>query len=166
MDGPTDRVAEIMAEWRRERPDVDLAPQAIFGRLHRLANHLTDELVVVYRDFGLSEGEFDVLATMRRAGAPFERTPSELAASTMVTTGAMTKRLDRLERRGLLTRRQSEVDGRGRVIALTPEGRDLIDRAFTAHLANERRLLDEALSPTEAAALERALVAWLSHYES
>ena len=166
MNGPTDRVAEIMAEWRRERPDVDLAPQAIFGRLHRLANHLTDELVVVYRDFGLSEGEFDVLATMRRAGAPFERTPSELAASTMVTTGAMTKRLDRLERRGLLTRRQSEIDGRGRVIALTLEGRDLIDRAFTAHLANERRLLDEALSPPEAAALERALVAWLSHYES
>lgn len=166
MDAPSDRVAQIMAEWARERPDIDLAPQAVFGRLHRLANHLTDDLVVVYRDFGLSEGEFDVLATLRRAGAPFERTPSELAASTMVTTGAMTKRVDRLERRGLLTRRQSEVDGRGRVIALTSEGRDLIDRAFTAHLANERRLLDEALSPTEAAALERALVAWLAHYES
>lgn len=166
MDAPTDRVAQIMAEWARERPDLDLTPQAVFGRLHRLANHLTDDLVVVYREFGLSEGEFDVLATLRRTGAPFERTPSELAASTMVTTGAMTKRVDRLERRGLLTRRQSEVDGRGRVIALTPEGRDLIDRAFTAHLANERRLLDEALSPTEAASLERALIAWLSHYES
>ena len=166
MDAPTDRVAEIMAEWARERPDIDLAPQAVFGRLHRLANHLTDDLVVVYREFGLSEGEFDVLATLRRTGTPFERTPSELAASTMVTTGAMTKRVDRLERRSLLTRRQSEVDGRGRVIALTPAGRDLIDLAFTAHLANERRLLDEALSPTEAAALERALVAWLAHYES
>lgn len=166
MDAPTDRVARIMAEWARERPDLDLTPQAVFGRLHRLANHLTDDLVVVYREFGLSEGEFDVLATLRRTGAPFERTPSELAASTMVTTGAMTKRVDRLERRGLLTRRQSEVDGRGRVIALTTEGRNLIDRAFTAHLANERRLLDEALSPTEAAALERALVAWLAHYES
>lgn len=166
MHAPTDRVAQIMAEWARERPDLDLAPQAVFGRLHRLANHLTDDLVVVYREFGLSEGEFDVLATLRRAGAPFERTPSELAASTMVTTGAMSKRVDRLERRGLLTRRQSEVDGRGRVIALTAEGRDLIDRAFTAHLANERRLLDEALSPTEAAALERALTAWLAHYES
>ena len=166
MDAPTDRVAQIMTEWARERPDVDLAPQAIFGRLHRLANHLTDDLVAIYRDFDLSEGEFDVLATLRRAGAPFERTPSELAASTMVTTGAMTKRLDRLERRGLLTRRQSEIDGRGRVIALTAGGRDLIDRAFTAHLANERRLLDEALSPADAAALERALVAWLAHYES
>ncbi|MDQ2699401.1 MAG: MarR family transcriptional regulator [Actinomycetota bacterium] len=166
MDAPTDRVARIMAEWARERPDVDLAPQAVFGRLHRLANHLTDDLVVVYREFGLSEGEFDVLATLRRTGAPFERTPSELAASTMVTTGAMTKRVDRLERRGLLSRRQSEVDGRGRVIALTQEGCDLIDRAFTAHLANERRLLDEALSPTEAAALECVLVAWLAQYES
>jgi DNA-binding MarR family transcriptional regulator len=166
MDAPTDRVAQIMTEWARERPDVDIAPLAVFGRLHRLANHLTDDLVSVYRRFDLSEGDFDVLATLRRGGAPFERTPSELAASTMVTTGAMTKRLDRLGRRDLLTRRQSDVDGRGRVIALTPAGRKLIDRAFTAHLANERRLLDEALSLADAAALERALTIWLAHYES
>jgi DNA-binding MarR family transcriptional regulator len=155
-----------MVEWARERPDLDNAPQAVIGRLHRLANHLTDELVAVYGRFDLSEGEFDVLATLRRAGSPFERTPSELAASTMVTTGAMTKRLDRLERRRLVSRRQSDVDGRGRVIALTPRGRELIDEAFTAHLANERRLLDEALSQTDAAAFERVLTIWLAHYES
>lgn len=168
MDAPNDRVAQIIAEWVRERPDLDLAlaPQGVIGRLHRLAIHLTEDLVVVYRTFGLSEGEFDVLATLRRAGSPFERTPSELAASTMVTTGAMTKRIDRLQDRGLVTRRQSEVDGRGRVIALTPAGLDLIDRAFAAHLANERRLLDEALSPADAATLERVLTTWLAHYES
>lgn len=167
MDAPNDRVARIMAEWARERPDLDLdlAPQGVIGRLHRLAIHLTEDLVAVYRTFGLSEGEFDVLATLRRAGAPFERTPSELAASTMVTTGAMTKRIDRLEDRGLVTRRQSDVDGRGRVIALTAKGRELIDEAFTAHLANERRLLDEALTPSDVAALERVLTTWLAHYE-
>lgn len=166
MDVPTDRVAQIMIEWRRERPDLDVAPQGVIGRLHRLANHLTEDLVTVYRSFDLAEGEFDVLATLRRAGSPFERTPSELAASTMVTTGAMTKRLDRLQARGLVTRRQSDADGRGRVIALTPGGRTLIDRAFTAHLANERRLIDEALSPTDVAALERVLTVWLARYES
>ena len=165
MSQPNDRVAQIMAEWARERPDLDVAPQGVIGRLHRLANHLTDDLVVVYREFGLAEGEFDVLATLRRAGAPYERTAGELAASTMVTTGAMTKRIDRLEARGLLTRRQSDTDGRGRVIALTAAGRDLIDRAFTAHLANERRLIDEALSPADADALSGILARWLATYE-
>jgi DNA-binding MarR family transcriptional regulator len=84
----------------------------------------------------------------------------------MVTTGAMTKRLDRLEARGLVSRRQSAADGRGRVIALTDAGRELIDRAFTAHVANERRLLDDALSPTDAATLERLLATWLARYET
>ncbi|WP_173924476.1 MarR family winged helix-turn-helix transcriptional regulator [Agromyces sp. Marseille-P2726] len=166
MDAPTDRVAQIMAEWARERPDLDLAPQGVIGRLHRLANHLTEDLVAVYRTFDLSEGDFDVLATLRRGGDPFERTPSDLADSTMVTTGAMTKRIDRLETRGLVSRRQSDVDGRGRVIALTTKGRALIDDAVTAHLANERRLIDEAISPMDAATLERVLTSWLAHYES
>ena len=166
MDASNDRVAQIMAEWARERPDLDIAPQAVIGRLHRLANHLTDDLVAVYRTFDLSEGEFDVLATLRRGGDPFERTPSDLAASTMVTTGAMTKRIDRLEARGLVSRRQSDLDGRGRVIALTAQGRRLIDDAVTAHLANERRLIDEAIPPADAAALERVLANWLAHYES
>ncbi len=166
MDASNDRVAQIMAEWARERPDLDIAPQAVIGRLHRLANHLTDDLVAVYRTFDLSEGEFDVLATLRRGGDPFERTPSDLAASTMVTTGAMTKRIDRLEARGLVSRRQSDLDGRGRVIALTAQGRRLIDEAVTAHLANERRLIDEAISPADAATLERVLANWLAHYES
>jgi DNA-binding MarR family transcriptional regulator len=166
MDIPNDRVAQIMAEWARERPDLDISPQAVIGRLHRLANHLTDDLVAVYRTFDLSEGEFDVLATLRRSGAPYERTPSDLAASTMVTTGAMTKRIDRLEARGFVSRRQSDMDGRGRVIALTTTGRDLIDDAVAAHLANERRLIDEAISAADAAELERVLTAWLAHYES
>jgi len=156
-----DRVAQIQREWARERPDLDVAPQGVIGRLHRLASHLTTELTIVYREFGLSEGEFDVLATLRRAGAPFERAPGELAVHTMVTTGAMTKRLDRLERAGLVERRTSDLDGRGRVVALTASGVDLIDRAFTAHMANERRLLDE-LSADDATALEAILTRWIA----
>ncbi len=160
-----DHVARIQRAWERERPDLDVRPQGVIGRLHRLAGRLTEQLTVVYRRHGLGEGEFDVLASLRRAGAPFERAPGELAEHTMVTTGAMTKRLDRLERDGLVARRPSAVDGRGRVVALTPAGRRLIDRAFTDHMANERRLLDR-LTPQEADELERLLAKWLAGFET
>lgn len=162
---PPDHVARIQREWARERPDLDTSPQGVIGRLHRLAAHLTEELVAVYERHGLGEGDFDVLATLRRAGEPFERTPGELAAWTMVTSGAMTKRVDRLERAGLVARRRSERDGRGRVIALTDAGRDLIDRAFADHLHNEARLVAH-LDPDERRELERLLVRWLSAFES
>ncbi|MET4926040.1 MarR family transcriptional regulator [Streptomyces sp. PSRA5] len=160
-----DRVARIQREWARERPDVDVRPQGVIGRLHRLGAYLTEELCVVYRNHGLGEGDFDVLAALRRAGAPFERAPGELAEHTMVTTGAMTKRVDRLERAGLVSRRASESDGRGRVVALTPEGRALIDSAFSEHMANERRLLD-ALTEEEAERLESLLTKWLAVTEA
>ncbi|MER5419112.1 MarR family winged helix-turn-helix transcriptional regulator [Streptosporangium roseum] len=165
MTEPLDHVARIQKEWARERPDLDVSPQGVIGRLHRLAGHLTEQLCVVYRRYGIGEGEFDVLAALRRAGAPFERAPGELAAFTMVTTGAMTKRVDRLERDGLVTRRPSENDGRGRVVALTPAGKELIDRAFTEHMRNERRLVEE-LPPGEAAQLESLLATWLSRFEA
>ncbi|MFJ6573853.1 MarR family winged helix-turn-helix transcriptional regulator [Streptomyces sp. NPDC091292] len=164
-DVPRDHVARIQAEWARERPDVDVRPQGVIGRLHRLAGLLTGQLVAVYERYGLSEGEFDVLAALRRAGDPFERAPGELAAFTMVTTGAMTKRVDRLEREGLVTRRRSAADGRGRVVALTPAGRELIDQAFTEHMRNERRLLDD-LSADDAAHLEQLLTTWLARLEA
>jgi DNA-binding MarR family transcriptional regulator len=159
-----DHVARIQAEWARERPDLDVSPQGVIGRLHRLAGHLTEQLCVVYRRYGLGEGEFDVLAALRRAGAPFERAPGELAQFTMVTTGAMTKRVDRLERDGLVTRRRSVEDGRGRVVALTNAGRELIDRAFTEHMANERRLLAD-LTDDESTQLEKLLTTWLARVE-
>ncbi|UCR88038.1 MarR family winged helix-turn-helix transcriptional regulator [Mycetocola spongiae] len=164
MTLPRDHVTRIREEWARERPDLDTSPVGVIGRLHRLAGHLTERLETVYRRFGLSEGEFDVLAALRRAGAPFERAPGELASFTMVTTGAATKRVDRLEKNGLVTRRVSEADGRGRVVALTPAGRDLIDRAFAEHMRNERALLD-ALDPADARALELLLAGWLAEFE-
>jgi DNA-binding MarR family transcriptional regulator len=155
-----DHVDRMRQEWARERPEVDTRPQGVIGRLHRLGAALTDEIVAVYREHGLSEGEFDVLATLRRAGEPYERAAGTLAAHTMVTTGANSKRLDRLERAGLITRRTSADDARGRVVALTPRGREVVDAAFTAHLANEHRLLG-ALTAEEADTLEALLRRWL-----
>ena len=160
LAAPPDRVAEIQAEWRRERPDLDPSPQAVIGRLHRVALRLTERLVAVYRDFGLSEGEFDVLATLRRAGAPYERPAGELADHTLVTTGGLTKRVDRLEARGLVERRTEASDARKRLVRLTPQGTELIDRAIAAHLDNEHRILDE-LGATDAATLEPILTRWL-----
>jgi len=160
----TDRVDRIQREWARERPDLDVSPQGVIGRLHRVAGRLTERLVEVYDEHGLSEGDFDVLAALRRAGDPYERTPGELAEHTMVTTGGMTKRLDRLEHAGLVVRRASEADGRGRIVALTPAGRERIDRAFTAHIANEHGLLAE-LGAADVAALEPILARWLAVLE-
>ncbi|WP_424466686.1 MarR family winged helix-turn-helix transcriptional regulator [Pseudoclavibacter helvolus] len=164
MTEPDDRVTEILAEWTRERPDLDPSPMGVIGRIHRVGLHLTDELTRLYRAYGLGEGDFDVLATLRRAGAPHERTPSELAASTMVTTGAMTKRVDRLEGAGLVSRRVSDTDGRGRVVQLTPRGLALIDEAYERHLENEERLL-AGVSAEDRAALARILGTWLADVE-
>lgn len=158
-DSP-DRVDRIQEQWRRERPDLDPAPQGVIGRLHRLADRLREELHAVYREHGLGEGDFDVLASLRRTGEPFELPAGELARHTMVTTGAMTKRIDRLEGAGLVTRRPDASDGRGRRIALTARGRELIDAAFTDHMRNEQRLVG-LLPASERDALARLLKSWL-----
>jgi DNA-binding MarR family transcriptional regulator len=159
-----DHVARIQEQWRRERPDIDVSPQAVIGRLHRLGDRLRDELEAEFRRFGLGEGEFDVLAALRRAGAPYELAPGELARHTMVTTGAATKRIQRLESAGLVSRRVSDEDHRGRVIALTEAGVRVIDDAFTAHMANEHRLL-EPLTDKDRRDLERLLTQWLGAFE-
>lgn len=154
---PPDRAAEIVEQWRAERPDVDTSPFLVIGRLHRVAAALTTELVRVYAKYGLGEGEFDVLATLRRQGGDCALTPSDLSEQTVVTSGAVTKRVDRLEALGHVERRRSGTDGRSRLVALTPQGRRLIDEAFPAHMANERRLL-AVLSADERADLERTLL--------
>ncbi|GAA1851688.1 MarR family winged helix-turn-helix transcriptional regulator [Microbacterium koreense] len=159
-----DRLDMIQEEWRRERPDLDPSPQAVIGRLHRVALLLTERLVEVFHEFDLSEGEFDVLASLRRAGSPYERDAGQLADHTLVTTGGLTKRVDRLEARGLVERHVGAADARKRLVRLTPAGLDLIDRAFTAHMANEHRLLDD-LGPDDTAALEPILARWLARLD-
>jgi DNA-binding MarR family transcriptional regulator len=154
-----DHVGRVMDQWARERPDLDVSPQAVIARLHRLAATLYVELDVVYSEFGLKDGEFDVLATLRRAGEPYELTTSQLGTTTMISSGAVTKRVDRLCGAGLVTRRVNEVDARGRLVALTPAGLTLIDRAFEAHIANEHRLVD-LLDPDERQQLAALLETW------
>jgi DNA-binding MarR family transcriptional regulator len=164
MADDLDHVGRIQEQWRRERPDLDVTPQGLYGRLHRLADRLREELDVEFRRHGLGEGEFDVLAALRRAGEPYELASGELARHTMVTTGAATKRVDRLEAAGLVTRRVSEDDARGRVIRLTPAGKRMIDETFTAHIANEHRLM-AGLEAGEREDLERLLTKWLAQFE-
>lgn len=165
MESHEDRVSSIQEQWRRERPDVDVTPQGIIGRLHRLAAALTQELLVVYERHGLTEGDFDVLATLRRSGTPFAHQPAELARTTMITTGGLTKRLDRLEQAGLVERtRPDDVDGRTKLVRLTDQGRTRIDAAFTEHMANEQRLVNQ-LSTAEQASLQTILRTWLAHHE-
>ena len=136
-----DAVDRIVAQWARERPELDTGPMSVVGRLHRLAELLDVGLRTVFAEADLGNGDFDVLATLRRAGPPFRLTAGELAASTLVTSGAVTKRVGRLETKGLVTRTVSASDGRSREIQLTPEGRRLTDELVVRHWANEDRLL-------------------------
>lgn len=154
-----DHVGQIMAQWHRERPDLDVRPMGIIGRLHRLSQALHEELRPVFAAAGLSDGDFDVLASLRRAGAPYALSPSALAATTMVTSGAITKRVDRLAEAGLVTRSVGTGDGRSRVIALTGDGLELIDRLMAQHLANEERLL-AGLGDLDRARLAGLLERW------
>src|SRR5512139_3149161 len=147
-----DHVATVFEQWAAERPDLDVSPILVIGRIHRIAQALTPELVEVYARHGLGEGDFDVLATLRRQGSPYALTPGELGERTMVTSGAVTKRVDRLAAKGLVQRLRSTADGRSRTVVLTPEGRRVIDAAMDEHVVNEARLL-AGLEPAERAAL-------------
>jgi DNA-binding MarR family transcriptional regulator len=154
-----DHVDTILEQWARERPDLDASPIGLIGRLHRLADVLNVELRKVFAEQGLGDGDFDVLVTLRRHGAPYELTPGELGASTMVTSSAVTKRIDRLERAGLVTRTVSEYDARSRRVRLTDAGFALVDRLMADHVANEARLV-AGLSPEDRRRLADLLRRW------
>ena len=159
-----DQVDRILAQWHAQRPDLDVGPMGTFGRLKRLFDHLARELNCVFRDHGLTAASFDVLATLRRSGAPYALTPSALIEWTMVTSGTMTNRLDRLEAGGLIKRRTNPEDGRGSVVALTDKGFALIDEVVGAHVANQHRLM-EGLSADLRASFDEGLRVWLASFE-
>jgi DNA-binding MarR family transcriptional regulator len=160
-----DHVARIWEQWARERPDLDTTPMGVIGRLHRLADLLDAELAPVFAGHGLTDGEFDVLATLRRAGPPYELSPGALAASTMVTSGAVTKRVDALRAAGLVERRPDPADGRARIVRLTAAGRARVDDVVTEHVAKEHRLL-AGLDERQRAALASLLETWGRALES
>ena len=148
----SDHLDFVLSQWARERPDLDASPMGVIGRLSRLARLIDTELNRAFSAHGLDRPSFDVLATLRRAGPPHRLTPAELMRASMVTSGAITQRLDRLEKRGLITRTRSELDGRCVHVALTADGLALIDRALPDHVANEHQLL-AALTPAQQKAL-------------
>ncbi|MEU2232901.1 MarR family winged helix-turn-helix transcriptional regulator [Streptomyces vietnamensis] len=136
-----DAITAIVDQWNRERPDLDASPMLVIGRLFRLTHALDRRLRPPFAAAGLGSGDFDLLAALRRAGEPYALSAGELSRTVLVTTGAITKRVDRLEARGLVARTVDEADSRGRLISLTPEGVALTDELIAVHLDNQRRLL-------------------------
>jgi DNA-binding MarR family transcriptional regulator len=136
-----DGVDQIVEQWAHERPDLDTSAMAVFGRIFRLSRLAGDRMEKAYAAFGIGRPEFDVLATLRRAGEPYRLSPGALAASMMLSTGGTTARLDRLEKLGLIERTPSPTDRRSVLVRLTTAGFDVVDRAVSAGLAEEQQLL-------------------------
>ena len=143
-----DGVDLILDQWAGERPDLDVAPMGVVGRISRLSRIFEREIQEVFSSFGLHRGEFDVLATLRRVGDPYQLNPSELSKTLMVTSGGMTNRLDRLEKAELIVRQPDPQDRRGSRVGLSKKGLELVDEIVSEHVDNERRLLG-ALEGTE-----------------
>lgn len=136
-----DDVDVIVDQWRRERPGMRPEPMAVFGRVYRLARLVGDGQEQVYARWGITRGEFDVLAALRRAGTPYTLSPKALTATLMLTSGGMTGRLDKLERAGLLRRSPDPTDRRALQITLTDAGRQVVEEAVDAGLEVQRRIL-------------------------
>ncbi|MEU3886095.1 MarR family transcriptional regulator [Streptomyces sp. NPDC029041] len=141
-----DPVDAIIEQWASVRPDLDTAAMEVFGRVGRLSLAMGERMEKAYARFGISRGEFDVLATLRRSGEPYTLSPRQLSATLMLTTGGMTGRLDKLERAGLLRRSPDPHDRRGLRVTLTDKGLEVVDEAVAAGLAVQT----EALSALDA----------------
>lgn len=163
-DHVPDHVDDILAQWHRERPDLDVAPMGLVGRLFLVAQRADTSLTAELARFHLQPGWFDLCAALRRAGRPYELTPTQLMRATMLSSGGITKRLDRLVEAGLVLRRADPGDRRGTLVRLTRGGRATIDRAVAAHVANEERLL-RSLTATERQALDGLLRTLLAGLE-
>ena len=152
-----DWVGRVREQWSRERPDLDLLPMEVVGRLTGAARLLgRDVLNPFFEAQGLGPGEFDVIATLRRSGKPYRLTPTELYESLMLSSGGMTARLDRLEKAGLIERQPNPEDRRGTLVGLTRKGLALIERIVGLHVENEARAL-AVLSKAEQKELNRLL---------
>jgi DNA-binding MarR family transcriptional regulator len=153
---PTDFVDELLAQWNEERPELDVTALGLVGRFLRTAQLAEAELSAGLAPHRLQRGWLDVLAALRRSGEPYELNPGQLLHATMLSSGGMTKRLDRLAEAGLVERLPDPTDRRATRVRLTAAGKALIDRAIETHIANEERLL-EPLTASERRAFDSAL---------
>lgn len=138
---PRDEVDRIVEAWRRERPELDVEPLQVLSRVSRLARHLDRARKQAFVASELESWEFDVLSALRRAGEPYELSPKGLMLQTLVSSGTMTNRIDRLATRGLVERHTDPHDGRGILVRITAEGRSRVDRAMDALMVGETALL-------------------------
>lgn len=155
----------ILEQWKQQRPDLDLSAMGLTSRLSRIARHLNQAVERTFAEHGLNLANFDVLATLRRAGPPYRLSPAELIANTLVTSGTMTNRIDQLVKVGYVERIQNPDDGRSILVALTPLGLRKIDAAVSDHVANLQRL-SGGLNDNEFKRLDRLLTRYLDILDS
>jgi len=157
-------VDQILEQWGQERPDLNVRSMGLTGRIKQLSRMLEREMEIVFAEHGLNLSNFDVLATLFRSGPPYQLRPGDLISNMMVTSGTMTNRIDQLVKAGLVERRRNPEDGRGFLIALTKDGKKLINAAAKDHVANLDRLTG-VLSEREFGSLTRLLEKYLMALE-
>ncbi len=160
-----DSVAQLLADWARERPDLDFSPVGVINRLARVRAHIDSALLLIFRDFSLTAADFRVIVTLRRVGPPYELPQARLMTQLALTSGTISLRVDRLAKRGIVTREADPDDKRGQRVRLTAEGLRLFDKVAPLHLANEERLLS-SLTHDERVTLARLLSKLLISFES
>jgi DNA-binding MarR family transcriptional regulator len=160
-----DRVDAILRQWNQERPDLDVGPMGLIGRIRRISERLLREMEKNFASHGLTAAGFDVMATLRRSGPPYALSPGDLLATMMITSGTLTNRIDQLEKGGLVKRMPNPEDGRSFLIALTDKGFALIDRCVTHHVQTQARLAS-LLPKKDRAALDTLLSKYLVALES
>ena len=159
-----DKLDLVVEQWHNEKPHLDTTPMALIGRLLRISKHLETRITQCHKSFSLTLGEFDVLATLRRAANKSCLTPSELTDALLLTSGAMTNRLDKLAEKGFVSRCHSEEDRRSVTVALTESGRTLIDEAIEVHVSVLNDLM-KSLSTEDKTLLNGQLNKWLEQFE-
>lgn len=159
-----DKLDLVVEQWHNEKPHLDTKPMAVIGRLLRISKHIETRITQCHKTFALTSGEFDVLATLRRAANKSCLTPSELISALLLTSGAMTNRLDKLTEKKLISRAHSEQDRRCVTVALTEQGRTLIDEAIEVHVAVLEELVN-SLNNSDKNILNGMLNTWLEQFE-
>lgn len=159
-----DAVDKIIGQWATEKPELETKPMALIGRLLRLSKHIETKLSEFHKSYDLKMGEFDVLATLRRSGSPHRLTPSALMNTMMLTSGAMTNRLDKLESKGLIMRCHSKEDRRSVSVELSKDGYELIDDMMKHYVQIQQELVSD-LSLESSKELDQYLKLWLNQFE-